>query len=102
MRSPGLKKDLTQKGLMENYTWMQMLLLVFLHEYTIQAFWEWKLNTTIQKVFGSLFLKEEKKSLIHFNQFFTLCNDLAEINNERWELQLSVAISQFVSKYNLA
>lgn len=101
MRSPGLKKDFTQKGLMENYTWMQTLLLVFLPQYMIQAFWEWK-PATKQKVFGSLFLKEKKKSKKHFNQFFTLCNDLAEINNERWELELSVAISQLVSKYNLA
>lgn len=29
-------------------------------------------------------------------------NDLAEINNERRELKLSVAISQFISKYNWA
>lgn len=30
----------------------------------------------------------------------TASNDLAEINNERRELELSVAISQFISKYN--
>lgn len=46
--------------------------------------------------------KKKKKSLIHFNQFFTRSNDLVEINNERWELELSLAISHFISKYNLA
>ena len=39
---------------------------------------------------------------MHFNQFFTRSNDLAEMNNERWELELSIAISHFNSKYNSA
>lgn len=43
-----------------------------------------------------------EKMLIHFNQFFGLSNDLAPINNEKWELKCSFAISQFISKYNLA
>lgn len=40
--------------------------------------------------------------LIHFNQFFGLSNDLAQINNEKWELESSFAISELISKYNLA
>lgn len=40
--------------------------------------------------------------LIHFNQFFGLSNDLAQINNEKWELECSFAISEIISKYNLA
>lgn len=43
-----------------------------------------------------------RKMLIHFNQFFGRSNDLAQINNEKWELECSFAISQFISKYNLA
>lgn len=38
--------------------------------------------------------------LLHFNQFFILSNDLTKINNERREFELSVAISQFIFKYN--
>lgn len=56
---------------------------------------------TKQKIFGRLFLRR-KKMLIHFNQFFGLSNYLAQINNEKWELECSFAISEFISKYNLA
>lgn len=57
---------------------------------------------TKQKIFGQMFLRRRKKMLIHFNQFFGLSNDLAQINNEKWELESSFAISELISKYNLA